>query len=290
MTDRHEPQADRDDNTTGHEWDGIRELNNPLPRWWLWTFYASIAFSIGFVVLYPAIPGINGASKGWFGWSSRADLAASMKAVEDSRADILARVNSSDMAAILADSDLSRFAIAGGASAFKVHCVQCHGSDAAGSKGYPNLNDDDWIWGGKPDDIYTTVSHGIRSPVDGDTRSMDMPAFGADAILEPAQIEDVAWFVAKIGGLETDEPAAARGLAIFGEQCASCHGEAGEGNAEFGAPALADAIWFYGQDHAAIVEQISAPAHGVMPAWGERLGETTVKMLTAYVHSLGGGQ
>jgi len=276
--------------TTGHSWDGIKELNNPLPRWWLWTFYATIVWTIGYIIVYPAIPLVSSATAGMFGWSSRGDLAAEMAAVSAARAEKVAALASSSMDEIVASEELRRLAEAGGQSAFKVYCSQCHGSGAQGAAGYPNLNDDDWTWGGKPEDIYLTLMHGIRHAGDENTRISEMPAFGRDGILDAAQISDVAWFVRKLSGQEADAEAAARGQTVYAENCAACHGDAGEGIREVGGPRLADAIWLYGGEHAQIVAQINAPKQGVMPAWGARLSETTVKQLAAYVHGLGGGE
>jgi cytochrome c oxidase cbb3-type subunit III len=276
--------------TTGHSWDGIKELNNPLPRWWLWTFYATILWAIGYVIVYPAIPMATTASKGLLGWSSRADLTTQMNAVDAMRAEKVALLASSDVNAILANDQLREIAEKGGAAAFKVNCVQCHGSGAQGGVGYPNLSDDDWLWGGKADDIYTTLTHGIRYASDENTRISDMPAFGKDGILQPDQISDIAWFVRKLSNQEFDQEAAARGEPLFADNCAACHGEKGEGMHELGAPRLADAIWLYGGSHDQIVAQINAPKQGVMPAWGQRLGDTTVKQLAVYVHGLGGGE
>jgi cytochrome c oxidase cbb3-type subunit 3 len=276
--------------TTGHVWDGIKELNNPLPNWWRLTFYGTILWAIGYAVAYPAWPLLTTATKGMLGYSSRADLAASMKAADGAKAQFAEKIAQSDVAAILADPELSRFAKAAGASAFKVHCVQCHGSGAAGSPGYPNLNDDDWIWGGKIDEIFVTINHGIRYAPDDDTRVSDMPAFGRDKLLDEGQISDVAWYVRKISGQEAQAEAALRGEPVFRENCASCHGDNGEGVRESGGPRLADAIWLKGGSHADIVAQVTSPRQGVMPAWGARLGETTAKQLAVYVHTLGGGE
>jgi cytochrome c oxidase cbb3-type subunit III len=276
--------------TTGHEWDGIKELNNPLPRWWLWTFYACIVWGLAYTVFYPAWPGITGATAGILGWSSRADLATEVAGAKAAQAVYADKLAVTDITEVSADPDLVQFATAGGASAFKVYCVQCHGSGAAGSPGYPNLNDDDWIWGGTVEEIYTTLLHGVRYAADDDTRFGDMPAFGRDEILPRDEISDIAWHVRKISGQEFDEAAAARGETLYADNCAACHGDAGEGMPELGAPNLSDAIWLYGGTHAEIVAQISSPRQGVMPAWGDRLGETTVKQLAVYVHGLGGGQ
>jgi cytochrome c oxidase cbb3-type subunit 3 len=148
--------------TTGHVWDGIRELNNPLPRWWLWTFYLTIIWAIGYMFLYPAIPLINGATKGYLGYSSRADVVAELADAKAAQGALLEKIAATPVEEIAGDQELLQFAIAGGSSAFKVNCAQCHGSGAAGSAGYPNLNDDDWIWGGTIDQIYLSIAHGIR--------------------------------------------------------------------------------------------------------------------------------
>jgi cytochrome c oxidase cbb3-type subunit 3 len=191
---------------------------------------------------------------------------------------------------IAADPELKRFAVAGGRSAFLVNCVQCHGSGAAGSPGYPNLNDDDWLWGGKLEDIQTTITHGIRYVQDADTRVSEMPAFGAEGLLDPGQIGAVANFVLSLSNEPNDTALAAAGRQIFADNCAACHGENGEGNRDLGAPRLNDAIWLYGKDINSIVAQVTRPRHGVMPAWAARLDATTIKELALYIHALGGGE
>jgi cytochrome c oxidase cbb3-type subunit 3 len=276
--------------TTGHEWDGIKELNTPLPRWWLWTFYATIVWAIGYMVLYPAIPLVTGSTKGVLGYSSRADVAREIAEAKTGMAGLLDKVGSMALEDIRKDPDLFQFAVAGGRSAFSVNCVQCHGSGAAGGKGYPNLNDDEWLWGGSLDAIHTTLVHGIRFDGDDDTRVSDMPAFGRDGVLDTAQIDDVAEHVLALSGQEHDQAAAERGTAIFEENCAACHGAQGEGIADVGAPALSNAISLYGGDKASIVETVTNARRGVMPAWGRRLDDATLKQLAVYVHSLGGGQ
>ncbi|MCQ0988543.1 cytochrome-c oxidase, cbb3-type subunit III [Jiella marina] len=276
--------------TTGHSWDGIKELNNPLPRWWLWTFYATILFSLIYVILYPAIPLINSATEGVLGWSSRAELREDIARADMMNVDRITQIQTSAVTKIVADPDLRSFAIGAGRAAFKVNCVQCHGSGAQGGPGYPNLNDDAWIWGGDPEAIYTTIMHGIRFHGDDDTRVSDMPAFGADGLLEREQISDVAEYVLSLSDRAGDAEAAERGASVYAENCAFCHGENGGGMNEVGAPNISDAIWLYGGDKADIVAQVTAPRHGEMPAWGDRLGETTVKELAVYVHSLGGGE
>ena len=276
--------------TTGHVWDGIRELNTPLPRWWLWTFYATIAFAVVYVVLYPAIPLVHSATRGLLGYSTRAAVETSLVAAQDAQSANLQRIASMSLEDIAKDEELNRFAVAGGRSAFLVNCVQCHGSGAAGSVGYPNLNDDDWLWGGTLDAIHTTILHGIRYTQDPDTRVSEMPAFGADGMLDAHQIEAVANFVLSLSGGEHDAALAEEGKQIFADNCAVCHGDDGGGNHELGAPRLNDAIWLYSGNKDAIIAQINKPRHGVMPAWAHRLDATTIKELTLFVHSLGGGE
>ncbi len=286
-------QAEKDSKTgletTGHEWDGIKELNTPLPKWWVYVFYATILFSIVYYVLYPAIPGISGYTKGLLGYSSRQELSRSLAEAAAQRSAFLGRIEKASLSDIRSNDELLNFALAGGKAAFADNCAPCHGTGATGGPGYPNLADDDWLWGGKLEDIFTTLRHGVRWTQDEDTRGSEMPRFG-DGILEPAEINDVAEFVLSLSGRGGDPAAARRGAAVFAEQCAACHGARGEGGREVGAPRLSDTIWLYGEDKATIVRQIRTPRHGVMPAWGERLDEATLKMLAVYVHSLGGGE
>ena len=276
--------------TTGHEWDGIKELNNPLPRWWVWIFYATIVFSIGYVIWYPSIPLLTSNTQGVSGYSSRGALVETMAAVEADNADLVARIAAIDVTEIANDRDLLRFAVAGGRSAFKVYCSQCHGSGAAGSPGFPNLNDDYWLWGGSVEAIHETITYGIRHAPEENTRYSEMPAFGRDELISAREITDTAHFVRSLSDLEHDAARAAEGAVVYADQCASCHGDAGLGDQDLGAPNLADAIWHYGKETSEIAAQIHNPKHGVMPAWGERLGDVAVKRLTLYVHSLGGGE
>ena len=274
--------------TTGHSWDGIRELNNPLPRWWVWTFYITIAWALAYTIAYPAWPLISSATSGVLGYSSRAELGKELSAVEEGRAQLVAAVGDKSLEDILADDELRRFAAAAGEAAFKVNCSQCHGSGAQGSAGYPNLNDDDWLWGGDIESIHLTIAHGIRFAGDDETRYSEMPAFGD--VLSGEEIGQVAAFVVSLTGDPSDAAAAQAGATVYADNCAACHGDDGKGLTDFGAPNLADAIWFYGSGESAIAAQIKNPAHGVMPAWQSRLGDVTVKQLAVYVHSLGGGE
>lgn len=274
--------------TTGHEWDGIRELNNPMPRWWVITFYITIVWAIAYTVAYPAWPLISGTTKGWLGYSSRAEVGKDIAAATVAQSKYVDAIKAADLPTIMANEELRTFATAGGAASFKVNCSPCHGSGAAGGLGYPNLNDDDWLWGGDIAAIHTTLVHGVRYAGDADTRVSQMPAFGE--ILKPEEIDQVANFVVSLSGGKADATKAAAGKALFAANCEACHGKEAKGNHEFGAPNLTDAIWFYGSGLQAVTAQIIKPKQGVMPAWGVRLGETTVKELAVYVHSLGGGQ
>lgn len=277
--------------TVGHEWDGIEELDTPMPRWWLWTFYLTILFSVGYVIVYPAIPLLSKGTEGLFGWTSRGQLAAETQAANARRTETLAAIAAAPIEQLPGKPELMKAAVAGGRAAFRVNCVQCHGSGAAGVPGlYPNLNDDDWLWGGNLKEIEQTIAHGIRQPGDEKTRTSLMPSFGRDGMLTRAQIEDVVSHVRALSGKERPGAASARGLAIFADNCAACHGPAGRGGRQFGAPNLADAIWLYGGSREKIAASIHSAHAGVMPAWGTRLDPVTVKMLAAYVHSLGGGE
>jgi cytochrome c oxidase cbb3-type subunit 3 len=275
--------------TTGHDWDGIKELNTPLPRWWLWTFYATILFAIGYVIYYPAIPLLTTATQGISGITNRQIVAEQLKAAASAKAGMVAKIETASLEEIRGTEDLFRFSVVGGQSMFKVYCTQCHGSGAQGAPGYPNLNDDDWLWGGDLESIYVSIKHGIRNDEDDDARISEMPAFGADELLESDTIRSVANYVLAMAGLDHDENLAQAGVDAYVENCADCHGENGKGDTELGAPNLTDAIWFYGNKPSDIIAQISTPRHGVMPAWVGRLGDASVKQLAVYIHSLGGG-
>jgi cytochrome c oxidase cbb3-type subunit 3 len=277
------------DGTTGHEWDGIRELNTPLPTWWLYTFYATIAFALVWVVLYPAFPGTGW--NGLLGRTARTDIAAQLAADRAAAAPMLARLRQADPAAIIADPELRDVALAGGRVAFANNCAACHGAGGQGAKGgFPVLADDDWLWGGRLAEIQRTIEHGIRAPDDEQTHASQMPRFGADGMLTAAQIGDVAEHVLSLTGRATDAAAAGRGAALYAENCVACHGDRGQGNRELGAPRLDDAIWLYGGDKPAIAQSISLARGGVMPAWGARLDPAVIRMLVVYLHSLGGTQ
>ncbi|PZX10907.1 cytochrome c oxidase cbb3-type subunit 3 [Palleronia aestuarii] len=274
--------------TTGHTWDGIEELNTPLPRWWLWTFYATVLWGLIYTILFPAWPLVSGATSGLLGFSTRGEVAAEIERVELSNAELTESLTTIDLAALPANGALHRFAVQAGRSVFAANCSQCHGAGAAGvvASGYPNLLDDDWLWGGTLEEIVNTVRHGIRND-DVDSRYSEMPPFDW---MEGGELDRIVHHVRSLSGLDHDANAADQGAALFLDNCSACHGENGLGNRDIGAPNLADAIWLRGGTHEAILRQLMAPRHGVMPPWGERLGEAEVRAVSAYVHGLGGGE
>ncbi len=270
--------------TTGHSYDGIEELNTPLPRWWLWTFYATIIWGLAYVVAYPAWPLVSGATEGVLGWSTRANVAADIEAHEAKNAPLVEELLAVEMAELDPASDLHRYAVSRGGAVFRAQCSQCHGAGAAGFVGYPNLLDNDWLWGGTREEIAFTVRHGIRNEDDPDARWSEMPAFGD--ILEEEDIATLVSYVQALPEASADTP----GSELYLDNCSSCHGDAGLGDPYLGAPNLADAIWLYGGDTDSLTQTISGARFGVMPAWGQRLTEADVRAVAVYVHALGGGQ
>ncbi|RTL72395.1 MAG: cytochrome-c oxidase, cbb3-type subunit III [Hyphomicrobiales bacterium] len=289
MTTNREIDAVTGVETTGHVWDGIKELNKPLPRWWLLTFYATIVWAIGYWVVYPAFPTLTSYTKGIWNYSQRETVAKDVSAARSAQSGYRDKLAATPLDDVKKDPDLLRFAVAGGGAAFQTNCAPCHGRGAQGFAGYPNLNDDDWLWGGTLADIEKTLQVGIRSD-HKDARATQMPKYGLEKLLDESQISDAAEFVLKLSGQKFDAAAADRGAKTFTEQCAACHGPAGKGMQEQGAPNLTDGIWLYGGSKAAIVESIRTGRGGVMPAWGGRLDPVTLKSLAVYVHSLGGGK
>ena len=274
--------------TTGHEWDGIKELDTPMPRWWLWTLYATIVWGVIYTILFPAWPMVTRATPGLLGYSSRQNVASEIAAAQAANAALDQRLVGGDLAAVGQDPALLHFATAGGAAIFRNYCSQCHGAGAAGVVGhYPNLLDDDWLWGGTVEDIQATVTHGIRYEADADTRFSQMPAFGE--ILEAEEIDGLVQYVLSLSG-QAQEPAATAARQAFVDNCASCHGEAGTGGREFGAPNLTDGIWLYGGDPAALRATIENARFGIMPAFAGRLSPEDIAKVAVYVHSLGGGE
>ncbi len=276
--------------TTGHVWDGIEELDTPMPRWWLWTFYATIIWGILYTIFYPAWPMISKATPGLLGYSTRAELAAQISIVEEAKADINGRIITTDIREIRKNQELDLYARNTGAAIFKTWCAQCHGSGAAGvqAAGYPNLIDNDWLWGGSVEEILYTINHGIRSEADEDTRISEMPAFGE--VLSGQEIKMVVNYVMSMTGEPKDVNLVSEGQIIFEDNCSICHGEGGKGDRELGVPHIADAIWLYGGDYDRLIDTVTIGRSGVMPSWKTRLSEAEILSTAIYVHSLGGGE
>jgi cytochrome c oxidase cbb3-type subunit 3 len=289
--------------TTGHQWDGIQEFNNPLPRWWVWTFYITIVWGLAYTIAYPAWPMLTRATQGLLGHSMRADVAADIKRFQDANAPVEAKLVAADLTAIASDPELVNYTKNAGAAIFRTNCAQCHGAGAAGHKGYPNLLDNDWLWGGDIESIHTTITHGVRNTTDPDARGVGlyMPAWSdhavpgpmkdaATAALTDDQVGQVVNYVLKLSGQKADDAKAAAGQQIFADNCAACHGEDAKGNRDMGAPNLTDAIWLYGGDEATLTQTVAGGRGGVMPNWAPRLSEADIRAVAAYVHQLGGGE
>lgn len=274
--------------TTGHSWDGIQELNNPLPRWWLWSLYACIVWAIIYTILYPAWPMVSGATKGVLGYSTRGQVATQIADHEAKNEGLVAELIAADLTTLPPTSDLHRYAVARGGSVFRAQCSQCHGSGAAGAVGYPNLLDNDWLWGGDIESITYTINHGIRNETDFDSRYSEMPAYGD--IFENDEIDAVVEYVVSLSAPDFDADLAQAGATLFMDNCAACHGDEGLGNLDLGAPNIADAIWLYGGDRDTLQYTVRNARFGVMPAWGQRLREVDIRAVSVYVHALGGGE
>ncbi len=275
-------------NTTGHEWDGLKELNTPLPKWWLYVLYATIAWAAVWFVLYPSVPGITGYFPGILGYSQRAAVNTEVRAIEAQRAGTMDKIKALSFTEIRKDPQLMAAAEVAGRIAFANNCQPCHGAGGGGQPGYPALAAGGWIWGGSLDAIEQTIAYGIRSG-DDKARDSQMLRFGVDGILKPDEIQKVADYVMTMYGKPTDRDVSA-GRKLYADNCAVCHGEAGQGDREKGAPRLASHVHLHDDSRDAVVAQISAPRMGVMPAWHTRLDEATIKSLALYVHSLGGGE
>ncbi len=275
--------------TTGHEWDGIKELNTPVPRWWLYTFAVCVVWALVFMLLYPSIPLGRTYFAGLLGYSQRTAVDHEVAEIHQVHAGAMQRIAATDITKVAQDDELKTVALASGRIAFANNCQPCHGTAGSGRAGYPILADDDWLWGGKLEDIQRTITYGIRSG-HPETRDSAMPRFGADGLLDDKQIGQVADFVLSLSGHAAAGADLKPGAALFADNCASCHGDKGEGNHDFGAPRLSDNIWLYSGDRAAIIRQITNPRQGVMPAWTGRLDEATIKSLALYVHAFGGGE
>ena len=288
----HEKRSDEHTgvDTTGHEWDGIRELDNPLPRWWLWIFYATIATAAVYWVLMPAWPGITSYTRGLRDHSDRAAVSVELDQLRAQRRGQAAKLANASLAEIERDPALQAYALAAGASAFGDNCATCHGAGGAGAKGYPNLRDDVWLWGdGSLEAIEETIRVGIRSG-HPDARVSQMPAFGRDGMLQRSQIADLVQYVLALSGRRADRHAVRRAAPLYAEQCGACHGPAGKGDPSQGAPDLTDGDWLYGSSEGAISDQIWNGRGGVMPTWAARMDPETRKAMAVYIHANSGGR
>lgn len=288
MSNKPENKKDDDIPTTGHSWDGIEEYDNPMPRWWLWTFYATIVWAILYTIAYPAWPLINGATPGLLGYSTRGEVAQEIARFESQNAELDAQLAAADLTTLSENEELYSYAVSGGAAVFRTWCAQCHGSGAAGAEGYPNLLDNAWLWGGTIEEIQWTIAHGIRNENDADARWSEMTAF--DEILSDEDVAAVVQYVMSLSGTETDATLVAAGEPVFLDNCAACHMEDGTGDIYGGAPNLTDAIWLYGGDAATVEETVRYSRFGVMPSWIDRLSDADVAAVATYVHQLGGGE
>lgn len=278
--------------TTGHSWDGIEEYDNPMPRWWLWLFYLTIIWAVIYMILYPAWPLVSRATSGLLGYSTRAEVAAEITRFETQNQIWFDRLMTTELDDIHSDRDLQNFAINAGGAVFRAQCSQCHGAGGAGvqASGFPNLLDDEWMWGGTMDDIHTTVRYGIRNEDHVDARWSQMPAFGRDGLLEDEEIDQVVNYVLRLSGQQADAAMATAGEEIYLSNCASCHGDNGEGDPFVGAPPLNSAIWLYGGTYDDIRYSVVNARFGIMPGFAGRLRDAEIRAVAAYVHQLGGGQ
>ena len=289
MAEKRERDVETGTETTGHEWDGIKELDTPLPRWWLYIFYATIVWAFGYWVVMPAWPLVNGYTHGILDHSQRDDVVVALRHLREQRAHEAAGLAKTDLAAIERNPQMLQFALAEGKSAFGDNCAPCHGAGGQGARGYPNLNDDVWLWGGTLADIQHTITVGVRS-TSAQTRQSQMPAFGRDGILKPEEVDDLTQYVLHLSHRAADSRAVARATKLFTDNCAICHGASGTGDRKQGAPNLTDREWLYGPTATDIHDQIWNGHGGVMPTWGGKLDPETIKALAVYVHSLGGGE
>lgn len=254
--------------TTGHVWDeNLAEWNNPLPRWWVWLFYITIVFSLAYLLLYPGL-GLYG---GVFKWSSTGQYDAEMKRAEERFGPIYAKFMAQDIPTVAASPEAQAI----GQNLYLTYCAQCHASDARGNLGFPNLTDNDWLWGGSPEAIKTTIANG---------RNGVMPPWGPTLGAEGTK--DTAHYVMSLSGMTADPIRVARGKEKFQQLCVACHGPEGKGNQQLGAPDLTDKTWLYGAGEPTIIETIANGRNNVMPPWQERLGDAKVHMLTAFVWGL----
>lgn len=259
--------------TTGHVWDeNLEEFSNPLPSWWRWLFYITVFFALFYLAMYPGLGNFGGQ----YGWSSVGQYQGEMKKADEQYGPIFKKFQSQDIMTVAANSEAKEM----GQRLYLTYCSQCHGSDAKGAKGFPNLTDKDWLWGGTPDQIKETLTKG---------RDAMMPAKGVKPDLNGDQIKDLANYVRSLSGLSADSIRAQRGKEVFGAACAACHGPEGKGMVGL-APNLTDKAWLYSSSEEAIIETITKGKVNRMPAFGEFLGDAKIHLLTAYVYGLGGGE
>jgi len=276
--------------TTGREWDGLKELNNPLPKWWATIFFISCIWALIYWVIYPSWPiifgeGERGGTIGVIEWTQYNKLEEDIKKIKEIKKEYMEEFRESSYEEIFENEKIYAFSVAGGESSFKNYCATCHGIGGGGKMSYPNLNDDDWIWGGSLEEIEKTIKYGIRADHE-ESSSSEMPSF-RDAFTEE-QIEELARYILIINDNESDTIPIAE---LFRESCGMCHSDDGSGNKEVGGPNIVDNIWLHSSgDMNGITNQIKQPKHGIMPAWIERLDEDTIRQLTVYVYSLGGGE
>ncbi|MCL4133881.1 UNVERIFIED_CONTAM: hypothetical protein GTU68_063872 [Idotea baltica] len=279
--------------TTGHSWDGISELDNPLPRWWLIVWYICIGFGVVYMIMMPAIPALPGLGSNTTGvrnHSDRDNIAIAMTELRSERQADSATLLDASLEEIQTDRDLQQFALAMGESLFGDNCATCHGAGGRGAKGYPVLADDVWLWDGTLDGIEFTLRHGIRHDGDDDSRFSLMPSFGSDELLTPREISDLTDYVLNFSGQSQNPEAVTRAAPVFEQQCSSCHSVDGTGDRTQGAPDLTDSDWLYGSARGDVYNTIFNARNSHMPAWDERLDDASIKALAVYVHSLGGGE
>ena len=258
--------------TTGHIWDeDLQEFSNPLPSWWRWLYYITIVFSLFYLAVYPGL----GTYQGVFNWSSAGDYDKEMKKADEQYGPIFKKFQGQDIATVAANSEAKEM----GQRLFLTYCSQCHGSDAKGARGFPDLADNDWLFGGTPEQIKESIQKG---------RDAMMPAKGVKPDLNGDQIKDLAGYVRSLSGLASDSIRAQRGKELFAAACSACHGPDGKGMVGV-APNLADKVWLYSSSEDSIIETITKGRVNRMPAFGEFLGDAKVHLLTAYVYGLGGG-
>ena len=259
------PQNVGDDDLVGHKWDGdLEEWNNPAPKWWLYMYFITIAWAVGYMIAFPSL----GNYEGMLGWSQHGQYEAEMQSAAETYEPIYEKFAAMEFVELSQNAEAQAL----GKSLFASYCTTCHGSDARGATGYPNLTDNDWLWGNSEAELIASIGNG---------RMAAMPPQGA--ILDDAAVDNLVAHVRSLSGLGEGNTA---GQTEFAMRCAMCHGPGGEGNKIFGAPNLTDDIWLYGASEETIRETIVDGRSGVMPAHGDLFGDNRTKILAAYVYSL----